>query len=146
MAQLTVEQVSLLRRFATEEAARTGQGRRWLELLRSHEQELFQRYAASPTLRQRADEALGEAAALIKSLDSDQPRLVDDTTTTAVQAVLTELDTRASTKLRRASDTIRRDLNAARVRPSARSLAPAHLTTNTRPGVSPGASPPAATR
>jgi hypothetical protein len=114
MAQVTVEQVRLLRRFAIEEAARTPRGRRWLELLRTHEQELLHRYAASPAVRERTEQALGEAAALVESLETGRPRVVDDDVVVAVEALLTELDTRASTDLRRATDTIRQDLQSAR--------------------------------
>lgn len=114
MAHVTIEQVGLLRRFATEEAALTRQGRRWLELLQTHRQELLRRYAASPVLQARTDQALGEAAALVESLAAGRPRVVDDAAVAAVETVLTELDTRASTDLRQATDTIRRDLHTAR--------------------------------
>jgi hypothetical protein len=113
MAHLTSEQVQVLRRFATEEAAHTRLGRRWLELLHVHQQELFQRYAASATLRQHADQAAGEAAALIESLGTGRPRVIDDAAIAPVQAVLTELDTRASTELRGATAEVGRDLQAA---------------------------------
>jgi hypothetical protein len=123
-AQVTVEQVGLLRRFANEEAARTRRGRRWLELLRSHQQELLQRYTASPALQARTDQALGQAAALVQSLDTGRPRVVDDDAVATVEAVLTELDTRASTDLRQATDTIRRDLHTARGKTIREALGP----------------------
>ena len=124
MAQVTVEQVGMLRRFATEEAAQTRRGRRWLELLRIHRQELLHRYAASPALQARADQALGAAAALVESVDTDRPRVVDDDAVATVEAVLTELDTRASTDLRQATDTIRRDLHSARGKTIREALGP----------------------
>jgi hypothetical protein len=114
MATLTTEQFGVLRRFATGEAARTRRGLRWLELLRAHQQELFQRYAASPALRQHADQAASAAAALIESLDTGHPRVIDDAATAAVQAVLTELDTRASSGLRSAAAEFWHDIEAAR--------------------------------
>ena len=114
MAQVTVEQVGLLRRFATEEAARTRRGRRWLELLGTHQQELLHRYAASPILRERTEQVLATAAALVESLDTDRPRVVDAPAVAAVQAILTELDTRASAELRRATGDLRGDLHAVR--------------------------------
>jgi hypothetical protein len=114
MAQVTVEQVGLVRRFATEEAARTRWGRRWLELLGTHQQELLRRYAASPTLRERTEQVLATAAALVESLDTDRPRVVDADAVSTVEAILIELDTRASAKLRRATSDLRRDLHAIR--------------------------------
>jgi hypothetical protein len=114
MARVTAEQVERLRRFADEEAARTARGRHWLQLLRSHQQELLARYAASPALRAHIDQALGQAAALVESLETDRPRVVDDDAVATVDAVLTELDTRASPDLRQATETLRRDLQAAR--------------------------------
>jgi len=93
MAQVTAEQVERLRRFANEEAARTRRGRHWLQLLRSHQQELLHRYAASPALQALIDQALGQAAALVESLDTDRPQVVDAAAVATVEAVLTELDT-----------------------------------------------------
>jgi hypothetical protein len=124
MAQVTAEQVERLRRFANEEAARTARGRHWLQLLRSHQQELLHRYAASPALQARIDQALGQAAALVESLDTDRPRVVDDDAVATVEAVLTELDTRASPDLRQATTTLRRDLQTARGRTIREALGP----------------------
>ena len=113
MATLTVAQVKVLRRFAAEEASRTRQGRRWLELLRIHQEELFQRYAASPTLRRHIDQASAEAASLIESLDSNHPRVIDQAAIDQVRTALTELDTQGSAELRGATAEIRQDLQAA---------------------------------
>jgi hypothetical protein len=113
MATLTAAQVRVLRRFAAEEAARTRQGRRWLELLREHQQEVFQRYAASPTLRQHIDRASREAALLIESLDSERPRVIDQSAMDPVEAALAELDARGSAGLRGATAEIRQDLQSA---------------------------------
>jgi hypothetical protein len=118
MAQVTAEQVERLRRFANEEAARTRRGQHWPQLLRSHQQELLHRYAASPALQARIDQALGQAAALVESLG---PRVVD---VAGVEAVLTELDARASPDLRQATDTLRRDLQTARARTIREALGP----------------------
>jgi len=125
MATLTTEQFGVLRRFATDEAAHTRRGRRWLELLRAHQQELFQRYAASPTIRQHADQAASEAAALIESLDTGHPRVINDAATAAVRAVLTELDARASSGLRSAVTEFGDDIEAARGKTIRQALGPA---------------------
>lgn len=50
---------------------------------------------------------------MVESLDTDRPRVVDDDAVAAVQAVLSELDTGASTDLRRATDDLRRNVHAA---------------------------------
>jgi hypothetical protein len=113
MATLTVAQATELRRFAADEASRTQRGRHWLALLGAHQQELSQRYAASPALRRHADQAAGEAVALIESLDSGRPRVIDESVINSVQAVLTELETLGSAGLRSAITEIRRDLRAA---------------------------------
>ena len=113
MATLTMEQATVLRRFAAGEASGTRQGRRWLALLGAHQQELTQRYAASLALRRHVDQASREAVSLIESLDSGRPRVIDASVIASVQAVLTELETLGSAGLRGAITEIRRDLQAA---------------------------------
>ena len=113
MATLTVVQATALRRFAADEASRTRPGRRWLALLGAHQQELSQRYAASPALRRHVDQACRDAVALIESLGSDRPRVIDASVIASVQAALTELETQGSAGLRGAITEIRRDLQAA---------------------------------
>ena len=124
MSQVTAEHVGLLRRFATQEAARTRRGRRWLELLGTHQQELLHRYAASPTLRERTEQVLATAAALVESIDTDRPRVVDAGAIAAVEAILTELDTQASADLRQATGDLRRDVHAVRGKTIREALGP----------------------
>jgi hypothetical protein len=50
--------------------------------------------------------------------------VVDDDLVATVEAVLTELDTRASPDLRQATDTLRRDLQTARGRTIREALGP----------------------
>lgn len=107
------EQDQILRRFLAEEAPRTRQGRRWLELLHVHQQEIVERYAASPALRRHVGQASREAASLIESLDSDRPRVIGQPVAVPVQAALAELDARGSAALRGATAEIRQDLQAA---------------------------------
>jgi len=124
MAQLTAAQVEVLLRFAADEAPHTRLGRRWLEILRAHQQEILQRYVASPPLRQHIEDASGQAAVLIESLDNDHPRVIDDSALEPVQAALTELDTRGSAELRGATAEIRQDVAGVRGKTIRQALGP----------------------
>lgn len=112
--RVTGEQIALLRRFSTEEAAGTQLGRLWLQRLRDHGPELLQLYSTRPRVQETTDRALARAAALVESRDAAQPPVIDDKVVSVVEAALAELHGRGSPQMRDVTDQARADLHVAR--------------------------------
>lgn len=118
------EQVALLRRFGTEEAAGTELGRLWLQRLRDLGPELLQLYSTQPRIREQTERVLARAAALVESRDAAQPPVLDDQVVGVAEAALAELHDHGSAQMRDVTNQARTDLRAARGK-SVREIFPA---------------------
>jgi hypothetical protein len=115
-ARISAEQLTALRQFSAGQAAATDLGRRWRRLLGDHAGELLQLYATRPRVQETVERALAELAELVKSRESEQPRVIDDEVTAAVNAALGALDEVSSPAVHSLTNDARKDLQTARGR------------------------------
>jgi carboxypeptidase T len=98
-----------LRVFRDSEMARGRRGRRWVELLDTHGDELLSLLAADARARESAEAILGEGLEIVQGRERDDPPTISKKLAARIERLAAHLEKKASPRLRRALAGVRKD-------------------------------------
>lgn len=101
-----------LRLFRDGEMAKGRRGRRWVELLDVHGDELLSLLAADTRARESAEAILGEGVEIVVGRERDEPPTIGKQLAGRVERLAARLEKKASPQLRRALAGVRKDARA----------------------------------
>ena len=112
LRRLTVVELEELRRFRDLEMAEGRRGRKWMELLDVHGDEVLSLAGADKRLWAEAEAVVAEAAELVVRREEDAAPTIPPALVKRIERFLARLDKKASPMLRKALAGVRRDLRS----------------------------------